>query len=140
MPKIPETYFSTARTEMPSELAMPWFELPAAISSSTACSLRQLTYRDVPLAIRVDEPARVGIDRLLAERPQRAVERDGLHARLPPDPLHAERARLAVVHGLDRPELKDPVFQRVTPARLDPGGEERIDIFSVWLRGFFLVT
>jgi type III pantothenate kinase len=30
------------------------------------CPIRQLTYRDVPLAIRVDEPARVGIDRLLA--------------------------------------------------------------------------
>jgi type III pantothenate kinase len=29
-------------------------------------SIRQLTYRDVPLPIRVDEPARVGIDRLLA--------------------------------------------------------------------------
>lgn len=30
------------------------------------CPIRQLTYRDVPLAMRVDEPARVGIDRLLA--------------------------------------------------------------------------
>jgi type III pantothenate kinase len=28
--------------------------------------MRRITYRDVPLAIRVDEPARVGIDRLLA--------------------------------------------------------------------------
>jgi type III pantothenate kinase len=28
--------------------------------------IRQLTYRDVPLTIRVEEPARVGIDRLLA--------------------------------------------------------------------------
>jgi type III pantothenate kinase len=30
------------------------------------CPIRQLTYSDVPIAIRVDEPARVGIDRLLA--------------------------------------------------------------------------
>ena len=30
------------------------------------CPIRQLTYRDVPLTIRVEEPARVGIDRLLA--------------------------------------------------------------------------
>ncbi len=30
------------------------------------CPIRHVTYRDVPLAIRVDEPARVGIDRLLA--------------------------------------------------------------------------
>jgi type III pantothenate kinase len=30
------------------------------------CPIRRLTYRDVPLEIRVDEPARVGIDRLLA--------------------------------------------------------------------------
>lgn len=29
------------------------------------CSLRQLTYRDVPLPILLDEPARIGIDRLL---------------------------------------------------------------------------
>ncbi|HVT27795.1 MAG TPA: type III pantothenate kinase, partial [Lacipirellulaceae bacterium] len=30
------------------------------------CPIRLLTYADVPLSIRVDEPARVGIDRLLA--------------------------------------------------------------------------
>jgi type III pantothenate kinase len=29
-------------------------------------SIRQITYRNVPLTIRVDEPARVGVDRLLA--------------------------------------------------------------------------
>jgi len=30
------------------------------------CAIRHLTYRDIPLDIQVDEPARVGIDRLLA--------------------------------------------------------------------------
>jgi type III pantothenate kinase len=30
------------------------------------CPMRLLTYQDIPFAIRVDEPARVGIDRLLA--------------------------------------------------------------------------
>jgi type III pantothenate kinase len=30
------------------------------------CPIRQLTYHDVPITIRVEEPARVGIDRLLA--------------------------------------------------------------------------
>jgi type III pantothenate kinase len=30
------------------------------------CPIRQLTYHDVPIKIRVEEPARVGIDRLLA--------------------------------------------------------------------------
>jgi type III pantothenate kinase len=34
--------------------------------SSLSCPLRQLTNADVPLTIRVDEPGRVGIDRLLA--------------------------------------------------------------------------
>jgi type III pantothenate kinase len=34
--------------------------------AGVACPMRRLTYRDVPLAIRVDEPAGVGIDRLLA--------------------------------------------------------------------------
>jgi type III pantothenate kinase len=37
-----------------------------ATESGKDCLIRQLTYRDVPLAIRVEEPARVGIDRLLA--------------------------------------------------------------------------
>ena len=35
------------------------------------------------------------------------------------------------VHALDRPELKDPVFQRVSPARLDNGEKERPDFFDV---------
>ncbi len=34
--------------------------------SQNDCPIRQLTYRDVPLMIRVEQPARVGIDRLLA--------------------------------------------------------------------------
>jgi type III pantothenate kinase len=37
-----------------------------AMQSKRDCPIRQLTYRDVPIKIRVDEPARVGIDRLLA--------------------------------------------------------------------------
>jgi type III pantothenate kinase len=49
-------------------------------------SVRQITYRDVPLAIRVDEPARVGIDRLLA-----AVAVDRLR--------HRERAAIVVDLG-----------------------------------------
>jgi type III pantothenate kinase len=45
--------------------------LTAAVKERTLrngvdCSIRRLTFRDVPIAIRVDEPARVGIDRLLA--------------------------------------------------------------------------
>jgi type III pantothenate kinase len=34
--------------------------------SEVDCAVRWLTYRDVPLPIQVEEPARVGIDRLLA--------------------------------------------------------------------------
>jgi type III pantothenate kinase len=37
-----------------------------ATQSKKECPIRQLTYADVPITIRVDEPARVGIDRLLA--------------------------------------------------------------------------
>jgi polyphosphate kinase len=43
------------------------------------------------------------------------------------------------VHALDRPELKDPVFQRVTPARLDAGDDERPDVFAVLREGDLLV-
>jgi polyphosphate kinase len=34
------------------------------------------------------------------------------------------------VHELDRPDLKDPPHQAVTPTRLDPGDEERCDVFA----------
>jgi type III pantothenate kinase len=34
--------------------------------SRTSCPIRQISFRDVPIAIHVDEPSRVGIDRLLA--------------------------------------------------------------------------
>jgi polyphosphate kinase len=43
------------------------------------------------------------------------------------------------VHALDRPELKDPVFTRVSPARLDTGDEERPDFFAVLREGDVLV-
>ena len=43
------------------------------------------------------------------------------------------------MHGLDRPELKDPVFQRVSPARLDNGEKERPDFFDVLRDGDVLV-
>ena len=43
------------------------------------------------------------------------------------------------VHGLDRPDLKDPVFQRGSPARLDPGSDDRVDIFSVIRDGDVIV-
>jgi type III pantothenate kinase len=47
-----------------------WDRLAAAIEdwatrSNVSCEVRRLTYFDVPLEIRVDEPSRVGIDRLL---------------------------------------------------------------------------
>ena len=43
------------------------------------------------------------------------------------------------MHALDRPELKDPVFQRVTPARLDGGDDDDRDIFAVLREGDVLV-
>ena len=43
------------------------------------------------------------------------------------------------VHALDRPELKDPVFGRVTQARLDSGSDDRVDMFSVLREGDVLV-
>ncbi len=43
------------------------------------------------------------------------------------------------VHALDRPELKDPVFQRVTPARLDAVKEGDLDVFAAIRDGDLLV-
>ncbi|MGQ0830987.1 MAG: RNA degradosome polyphosphate kinase [Microthrixaceae bacterium] len=43
------------------------------------------------------------------------------------------------VHALDRPELKDPPFQRVTQARLDGGDDDAPDLFAVLRDGDVLV-
>jgi polyphosphate kinase len=45
---------------------------------------------------------------------------------------------LWAVHALDRPELKDPAFQRVTQARLE-GDEDSADLFAVLREGDVLV-
>ena len=47
-----------------------------SVRSKNACPIHQLTYRDLAMPIRVDEPARVGMDRLLA-----AVAADRLRQR-----------------------------------------------------------
>ena len=46
---------------------------------------------------------------------------------------------LWAVHGLDRPDLKDPPYQRITPARLSMTDGERADVFSAVRRGDLLV-
>jgi polyphosphate kinase len=43
------------------------------------------------------------------------------------------------VHGLDRPDLKDPLYQRVTPRRLSDSDGERVDVFDAIRRGDLLV-
>ena len=47
LPKMLDTYFSTARREITSLSAMPWFERPSAISSSTSLTRRELGERVV---------------------------------------------------------------------------------------------
>ena len=46
---------------------------------------------------------------------------------------------LWAVHSLDRPDLKDPPYQRVTPARLAATEGERADLFAAVRRGDVLV-
>ena len=46
---------------------------------------------------------------------------------------------LWAVHGLDRPDLKDPPYTRVTPARLSSDDGERVDTFAAVRRGDMLV-
>jgi polyphosphate kinase len=43
------------------------------------------------------------------------------------------------VHGLDRPDLKDPPYTRVTPAPLGSENGERADVFAAVRRGDLLV-
>jgi polyphosphate kinase len=46
---------------------------------------------------------------------------------------------LWAVRGLDRPDLKDPPYQRITPARLSMTDGERADVFAAVRRGDLLV-
>ena len=46
---------------------------------------------------------------------------------------------LWAVHGLDRPDLRDPPYTRVTPARLGLDEDERADIFGAARRGDLLL-
>jgi polyphosphate kinase len=46
---------------------------------------------------------------------------------------------LWAVHGLDRPDLKDPPYTRVTPPRLSTEDGERVDTFAAVRRGDMLV-
>jgi polyphosphate kinase len=46
---------------------------------------------------------------------------------------------LWAVHGLDRPDLKDPSYTRVTPVRLSPDDGNRVDVFASIRRGDMLV-
>ncbi|HEX6568299.1 MAG TPA: polyphosphate kinase 1, partial [Acidimicrobiales bacterium] len=43
------------------------------------------------------------------------------------------------VHGLERPDLKDPPYQRVTPPRLANSDGERVDVFDAIRRGDLLI-
>ncbi|HEX6419450.1 MAG TPA: RNA degradosome polyphosphate kinase [Acidimicrobiales bacterium] len=43
------------------------------------------------------------------------------------------------VHGLDRPDLKDPPYKRVTPPRLVASDADRVDVFAAMRRGDLLV-
>src|ERR687892_530490 len=46
---------------------------------------------------------------------------------------------LWAVHGLDRPDLKDPPYTRVTPTRFSADDGERVDMFATGRRGDILV-
>ena len=43
------------------------------------------------------------------------------------------------VHGLDRPDLKDPTYQRITPTQLSKSDGERADVFAAIRKGDMLV-
>jgi polyphosphate kinase len=46
---------------------------------------------------------------------------------------------LWAVHELDRPDLKDPPYQGITQAKLDPGDDERCDLFAAMREGDLLL-
>ena len=63
------------------------------------------------------------------------VEDDDVYVHVAPLDLGG----LWAVHGLDRPDLKDPPYTRVTPARLGLDEDERADIFGAARRGDLLL-
>jgi len=63
------------------------------------------------------------------------VEDDDVYVHVAPLDLGG----LWAVHGLDRPDLKDPPYTRVTPARLGLDEDQRADIFGAARRGDLLL-
>jgi len=63
------------------------------------------------------------------------VEDDDVYVHVAPLDLGG----LWAVHGLDRPDLKDPPYTRVTPARLGLDEDERADVFAAARRGDLLL-
>ncbi|HEX4867420.1 MAG TPA: RNA degradosome polyphosphate kinase [Acidimicrobiales bacterium] len=94
----------------------------------------ELRRRQFGRAVRLEIGAGISDDvRDMLQRELDVGEEDTYRSQAPLD-----LGGLWAVHALDRPDLKDPVYQRVTPARLD-SEDERPEIFAVLRDGDVLV-
>jgi polyphosphate kinase len=90
---------------------------------------------------RFGRAVRLEIDAAMSDEVRELLQRELV---LADDDVYASVAPLDLgglwaVHGLDRPDLKDPPYTRVTPARLSSDEGERVDTFAAVGRGDMLV-
>jgi polyphosphate kinase len=90
---------------------------------------------------RFGRAVRLEIDAAMSEEVRELLQRE-LDVRDDDVYLHTaplDLGGLWAVHGLERPDLKDLPYQRVTPARLVNSEGERVDVFEAIRRGDVLV-
>jgi polyphosphate kinase len=90
---------------------------------------------------RFGRAVRLEIDAAMSDEVRELLQRELV---LADDDVYALVAPLDLgglwaVHGLDRPDLKDPPYTRVTPARLSSEEGEQVDTFAAVRRGDMLV-
>jgi polyphosphate kinase len=90
---------------------------------------------------RFGRAVRLEIDAAMSDEVRELLQRELV---LADDDVYAHVAPLDLgglwaVHGLDRPDLKDPPYTRVTPTRLSSDEGEQVDMFAAVRRGDMLV-
>lgn len=118
----------------------PWFDQPGevqwlissvrgdaqrvladAIQKQQNHRARNITYRDLPLCVKTEEPGRVGIDRLLAAvAAAEAVQSGGDRRLLPREPVIVIQAGSAVTVDLLTWKVRWPAFRAVRLCQVFP--------------------
>ena len=117
-----------------SDLAVPADDAEEADDLLAAVEL-ELRQRRFGQAVRLEVDAR------MSDEIRRLLERE---LELEPDDVYAVDGPLGLdglwaLYDLDRPDLKDEPWQAVTPPELDPGPDDKPDVFAALRAGDILV-